>query len=152
MWRRPPGAVESGPVTRLELHPLASDKRAKDLAQLLDRLQRGGVRVVVWVADEGRRQILDDYLWTYEKLAFVPHLLWSPQLGEVADPVVLVGEPANPNRATVLIVGDELPPGKWAAEFAEVHDLIGPGEDGERRRAFWERWREDPESDPGTTA
>lgn len=131
-------------MTRLELHPLASDKRARELAAVVERLQREGIRVVVWVADEGRRQILDDYLWTFDKLAFVPHLLWTAGLGDVDDPVVLVGEPANPNRATVLVVGDELPPGAWAASFDEVHDLIEPGSGGERRRAFWEQLRQDP--------
>ena len=129
----------------LELHPLSSPKRAGELVRLVETLVGNRRRVVVWVADEGRRQILDDYLWTYEKLAFVPHLLWSPQLGEVEDPVVLVGEPANPNRADVLVVGDELPPGTWAAGFEEVHDLIGPGDDGDRRRTFWERWQQNPD-------
>jgi len=130
-------------MARLELHQLASDKRARELAALIERLHRQGARVVVWVADEGRRQILDDYLWTYDKLAFVPHLLWHGGLGDVDDPVVLVGEPVNPNRAAVLVVGDELPPGPWAASFDEVHDLIEPGSGGERRRASWERWRVD---------
>lgn len=102
--------------------------------------------VVVWVADEGRRQILDDYLWTFQKLAFLPHVLWGPELGEMDDPVVLVGEAANPNRATVLVVGDDPPPGGWAATFDEVHDFIPPGETGDERRAFWDRWQADPES------
>lgn len=135
-------------MTRLELHPLASDKRARELAAVVERLQREGIRVVVWVADEGRRQILDDYLWTFDKLAFVPHLLWTAGLGDVDDPVVLVGEPVNPNRAAVLVVGDELPPGAWAASFDEVHDLIEPGSGGERRRAYWESWRADADAAP----
>jgi DNA polymerase IIIc chi subunit len=132
-------------MARLELHPLSTDKRAGELAAILDTLHRRRVRVVVWVADEGRRQILDEYLWTFQKLAFVPHALWGPELGEVEDPIVLVGEPANPNHATVLVIGDDPPPGEWAATFDEVHDLIVPGEGGERRRDFWERWKRDPE-------
>ncbi|MFV2071966.1 MAG: DNA polymerase III subunit chi [Thermoanaerobaculales bacterium] len=132
-------------MARLELHPLSSEKRAGELAALLERLHRARSRVVVWVADEGRRQILDDYLWTFRKLAFVPHVVWSPSLGEVEDPVALVGEASNPNRATVLVVGDDPPPGEWAATFEEVHDLIPPGSAGEERRSFWERWREDPD-------
>ncbi len=131
-------------MARLELHPLSTDKRAGELAALLDTLHRRRVRVVVWVADEGRRQILDEYLWTFQKLAFVPHALWGPELGEVEDPIVLVGELANPNRATVLVIGDDPPPGEWAATFDEVHDLIAAGEGGERRRGFWERWKTDP--------
>ncbi len=133
-------------MARLELHQLSSDKRAGELAALLSRLHEAHARVVVWVADEGRRQILDDYLWTFQKLAFLPHLLWGPELGEVEEGIVLVGEPANPNRATVMVVGDDLPPGAWAATFDEVHDLIEPGGGGDERRALWERWKEDPEA------
>ena len=124
-------------VARLELHQLSSGKRAGELATLLERLHGLRKRVVVWVADEGRRQILDDYLWTYRKLAFVPHALWSPALGDVVDPIVLVGEPANPNRASVLVIGDDPPPAEWAATFEEIHDLIAPGTDGEERVEFW---------------
>ena len=133
-------------MARLELHDLKSDKRAGELTKLLSQLHEKRSRVVVWVADEGRRQILDDYLWTYQKLAFLPHLLWGPNLGDVDEAIVLVGEEANPNRATVLVVGDDPPPGAWAATFDEVHDLIAPGENGEERKAFWTRWQEDPES------
>ena len=139
-------AVESLVVAKVELHPLSSTKRAGELAALLGEIYKNRVRAVVWVADEGRRQILDDYLWTFQKLAFLPHAIWNPSLGDVDEPVVLVGEPANPNRATVLLVGDELPPGGWAATFEEVHDFIEPGPVGDDRRSFWERWREDPET------
>lgn len=126
-------------MARIELHVLKIPKRAKQVAELLDQLHRQGARVVVWVADEGRRQILDDYLWTFEKLAFVPHILWSQPLGEVDDPIVLVGEAANPNRASMLVVGDDLPDGSWAATFDVVHDLVGADEDGAARREFWDR-------------
>jgi DNA polymerase IIIc chi subunit len=133
-------------MARLELHELQTEKRAGELSALLSKLYESRARVVVWVADEGRRQILDDYLWTFQKLAFLPHVLWGPNLGDVEEAVVLVGEPANPNRATVLVVGDDLPPGAWAATFDEVHDLIPPGVSGERRVEFWERWKSDPET------
>ena len=132
-------------MAHLELHQLKTEKRAGELTALLSRLYESRARVVVWVADDGRRQILDDYLWTYQKLAFLPHLLWGPELGEVDEPIVLVGEPANPNHASVIVVGDDPPPGAWAATFDEVHDLIAPGESGERRTEFWERWKADPE-------
>ncbi len=139
-------AIESLIVAKLELHPLSSEKRAGELTGLLDKIYRNRSRVVVWVADEGRRQILDGYLWTYQKLAFLPHVLWNPALGEVDEPIVLVGETANPNGATVLLVGDEVPPGEWAASFDEVHDFIEPGSGGDERRDFWRRWQEDPQS------
>ncbi len=96
-------------MTRLVLHDLQSDKRAGELARLIESLAADGHRLVVWVADEGRRQIFDDWLWTFDKGSFVPHAAWQPSLGDVEDPVVLLGEPANPNSATVLVIGDDLP-------------------------------------------
>ena len=45
-----------------------------------------------------------------------------------------------PNGATVLVIGDDLPGEDWAKEFDEVHDLIPPGDEGEERRAWWQRW------------
>jgi len=128
-------------VTRLELHDLTGSKRAGELTKLVEGLYRARRRVVIWVTDQGRLQILDDYLWTYEKLAFLPHAVWSGGGDQADEPIVLTSEPANPNGAEVLVVGDGLPPGEWAAGFDEVHDLIPPEDAGEERRAFWDRWR-----------
>lgn len=120
------------------LHRLPGTKRAFEVATLAERLQREGHRLVIWVEDDGRRTILDDFLWTYDRLSFVPHVLWRESMGAVEDPVVLVGEPANPNRADLLLVGDEVPPAGWAEGFAVVHDLALPGEAGGARRTSWE--------------
>jgi DNA polymerase IIIc chi subunit len=128
-------------MPRLELHPLPGAKRAAELVRLVERLYRDRRRVVVWVGDRGRLQILDDYLWTYEKLAFVPHGVGVEGEG-MDDPVALVSDAMNPNGAEVLVVGDGLPPGEWAAGFHEVHDLVPGGEAGNERREFWQRWKE----------
>jgi DNA polymerase IIIc chi subunit len=126
-------------VTRLELHPLPGAKRAAEVAQLLARLHRERRRVVVWVSDEGRMKILDDFLWTADKLGFLPHAVAAEAVDMAGEPVVLVCRPVNPNRAAVLVVGDGLPPLDWAAGFDEVHDLVAPGAPGEERRAHWQQ-------------
>jgi DNA polymerase IIIc chi subunit len=131
------------PMARLVLLDLRTDKRAADLARLIESLTAQGRRLVVWVADEGRRKIFDDWLWTFDRGSFIPHLQWQPSLGAVDDPVVLLGVEANPNDAEVLVVGDELPPAGWAHGFAEVHDLIPPGNEGQARRSWWDEWRGD---------
>jgi DNA polymerase-3 subunit chi len=127
-------------MTRVVLHDLQSDKRAGELARLIELLAADGHRLVVWVADEGRRQIFDDWLWTFDKQSFVPHSVWQTTLGEVEDPVVLLGELGNPNGATVLVIGDDLPDENWARGFDEIHDLVPPGDEGGERRAWWQRW------------
>lgn len=128
-------------TTKLELHDLPGEKRAGEIVRTVERLYGEGLRLAIWVADEGLRSLLDDYLWTFQKLSFVPHIVWDETLGEVEDPVVLLGTTANPNGATALIVGDDPPPGEWAASFDQVHDFIPPGDAGEERRAFWSDWR-----------
>ncbi len=126
-------------MARLELHPLPGAKRAAEVADLVARLHGERRRVVIWVSDDGRMRILDDFLWTSDKLAFLPHAVWAEGADVADEPVVLVCRPANPNRAEVLVVGDGLPPLDWAAGFDEVHDLVAPGEPGEERRAYWKQ-------------
>jgi len=125
-------------VTRLVLHPLPGAKRAAEVADLVARFHAERRRVVVWVSDEGRLQVLDEFLWTSDKLSFLPHAAWAEGADLVDEPVVLVCRPVNPNHAEVLVVGDGLPPLDWAAGFEEVHDLVAPGEPGDERRAYWQ--------------
>lgn len=129
-------------MTRIMMHPLPGDKRAGLVVREIVRLYGEGRRTVVWVADDHLRGVLDDYLWTFEQLAFVPHVAWNETLGEVEDPVVLVGQQVNPNNAEALVVADELPPDEWVIQFEEVHDFLPPGEAGDQRSAWWEAWRE----------
>jgi DNA polymerase-3 subunit chi len=98
---------------------------------------------VVWVEDESRAAILDDYLWTFDRLSFVPHAIAADGVNASDEPVVLVTTPVNPNRAEVLVVADGLPPLDWAAGFAEVHDLLPPGAAGDERRSHWAGWSGD---------
>ena len=95
-------------------------------------------RVVVWVSDEGRLRILDDFLWTADKLGFLPHAVAAEGVDMTGEPAVLVCRPVNPNRAAVLVVGDGLPPLDWAAGFDEVHDLVTPDAAGDERRVHWQ--------------
>ncbi len=131
--------------TRVELLELQTPKRAGELCRLIEKLHGEGCRVVVWVSDDGLRQVFDDFLWAFDDSTFIPHVLWTASMGDVEDPVVLVGEPANPNRGDELVVADEFPPEDWARSFAVVHDAIPPGEDGVERRAWWDRWMKSPQ-------
>ncbi len=124
--------------SELVLHELEGPKRVGQLIKVLEGLYRERVPVVVWVGDEGRRQILDDFLWTYSHLGFLPHSMWAGNMGEVSDPIVLVGEEGTPNGAKVLVVGDGLPTHEWAATFEKIHDFIPPGEEGTKRRQWWD--------------
>jgi DNA polymerase IIIc chi subunit len=130
-------------VVRVITHPLPGSKRARGVVEEIVRLYGDRRRVVVWVAADERRAALDEYLWNFEKLAFVPHLVWTEEMGAVEDPVVIVGEAANPNRGEALVVADDPPPASWVGDFDEVHDFIVDGDEGAERDAWWRRWREE---------
>ena len=128
-------------MPRLELHQLPGQKRAAEVTRCVEGLYRDGRRVVIWVGDRGRLKVLDDYLWTYEKLSFMPHAVWVAE-GVTDEPVILTSDPVDIDGVDVLVVGDGLPPADWIAGFAEVHDFVSPGGDGEERVQFWQRCRE----------
>lgn len=131
-----------GAVAELHLHRIDGTKRAGWVVQTVDELYRAGHRVAVWVADDSRRSILDEYLWTFEQGSFIPHVQWTPDRDEVADAVVLLGVEGNPNGATDLVVADDAPPAEWAASFERVHDVITGDGEGEERESFWQQWRD----------
>ncbi|RLE27293.1 MAG: hypothetical protein DRJ65_03265 [Acidobacteria bacterium] len=129
-------------MTRVMTHALPSPKRAGLVVREVERLYSEGRKTIVWVADDRLRTVLDEYLWTYEQLSFVPHIVWTEGMDKVRDPVVLVAQEANPNGAEALVIADEVPPEDWVSTFDEVHDFIPPGDEGVEREAWWTRWRE----------
>lgn len=120
---------------RVVLHRLSGSKKALDACRLVEKLYLAGEKVVVWFQDQGRAAIFDQYLWTFSDTSFVPHRLVMDR-GEVDEPVaIVVGELANPNQASHLVVV-ELPKNlKHVAGFALVHDLLLAGEE---RKDRWE--------------
>ena len=128
-------------MTRVLFHQLPGEKRAPSVLREAIRLYEEGRPCLIWVEDSGHRAAFDEYLWNYEKLAFVPHLNWNSGMGEVVDPIVLLGEAGAPNGAEILLVGEGMPPEDWTGRFSEIHEFLPPGDKGESRRHFWEEWQ-----------
>jgi DNA polymerase IIIc chi subunit len=129
---------KSEKVPTVVLHRLGGTKKAQEACRLVESLYQKGKRVAVYVSDPGRAAVLDDYLWTFSQPSFVPHALWDGH-GEVEDPVVvLAGVLANPNVATVLVVGDRIAEPAQAAGFEEVHDFVTAAPEDEGKSKAWE--------------
>lgn len=124
--------------TKVVLHSLGGTKKALDACRLVESLYQRGKRVTVFLSDSGRAAMLDEYLWTFAQHSFVPHVLWDGQ-GEVEDPVVLItGTLANPNGASVLVIGDRIAEPGEAGGFREVHDFVTTAPEDEGKRKAWE--------------
>jgi len=135
MTGRTTGSAALGPVT---LHRLSGSKKALEACRLAEALYRSGARVVVFLADRGRAAVLDEYLWTFAQNSFVPHALWDGS-GAPEEPVVIVsGSLANPNSATVLLIGDRLEAPDSARGWGEIHDFVTGAAEDEGKKAAWE--------------
>jgi DNA polymerase III subunit chi len=75
------------------------------LPPLLEKSLERGWRVVVQSTSEERAEALDTHLWTYRDDSFLPHATW--QTADAAEqPIVLIAEEGNPNRAHVRFLVD----------------------------------------------
>jgi DNA polymerase-3 subunit chi len=75
------------------------------LPPLLEKSLERGWRVVVQATSEERADALDAHLWTYRDDSFLPHA--TSRIGDAAEqPIVLIAEEGNPNRAHVRFLVD----------------------------------------------
>ncbi len=111
-------------VARVIVHRLSGSKKARDACQLVESLYLAGRRVQVWLADERKAAMFDEYLWTFADEAFVPHARWEGN-GEVEEPVVVTSGPLlRWGQAQVLILLDPPEDVENLSLFEEVHDFV----------------------------
>ena len=99
------------------------------LPPLLEKSLERGWRVVVQSTSEERADALDAHLWTYRDDSFLPHATW--RVGDAPEqPIVLIAEEGNPNRANVRFLVDNaaLP---IDSESYQRLVLVFNGDDGE---------------------
>jgi DNA polymerase III subunit chi len=108
------------------------------LPPLLEKSLERGWRVVVQSTSEERAEALDTHLWTYRDDSFLPHATW--QTADAAEqPIVLIAEEGNPNRAHVRFLVDNaaLPAD---SESYERLVLVFNGDDSEALAAARGAW------------
>ncbi|KIZ42759.1 MULTISPECIES: DNA polymerase III subunit chi [Rhodopseudomonas] len=77
----------------------------KVLPALLEKSLERGWRVVVQSGSEQHVDALDAHLWTYRDDSFLPHATWRAA-DAAHQPIVLMAEDGNPNRANVRFLVD----------------------------------------------
>ncbi|MEH2509283.1 DNA polymerase-3 subunit chi [Nitrobacteraceae bacterium AZCC 1564] len=127
-------------MTEVLFYHLQDTTLEKVLPPLLEKSLERGWRVAVQTGSEERAEALDAHLWTYRDDSFLPHGTWRDS--DAADqPVVLVMDEANPNKANVRFVVDTAGlPGDCATYDRVV--LVFNGEDDEALNAARTAWTE----------
>ena len=124
-------------MTEIAFHFNAPDKLAY-VCRLLRKAVSGGARAVVSGPEDILAQ-LDQQLWTFSALDFVPHCMaGSPARVLDASPVVLaVDAQQAPARPVLVNLGDLVPAG--FERFERLIEVVS-GDDGDRALAR-ERWK-----------
>lgn len=124
-------------MTEIAFHFNAPDKLAY-ACRLLRKAVGGGARVIVR-GDEALLRRLDQQLWTFSPLDFVPHCVGdSPAAVRAASPIVLQSDLQQaPHHQVLLNLGDDVPAG--FERFERLIEVVSLEDDD--RAGARERWR-----------
>lgn len=125
-------------MTEILFYHLQDTTLEKVLPPLLEKSLERGWRVAVQTGSEERAEALDAHLWTYREDSFLPHGTWRDN--DAPDqPVVLVMDEGNPNKANVRFIVDTAGLPKDCAAYDRVV-MVFNGDDDEAlsvARAAW---------------
>ena len=130
-------------MTRVEFIELNRPERARVLCDLAEEFYLAGQRVLVMVQDDNQGVTLDQFMWSWKKGAFVPHIYQNGSVECHDEPVVIVAEEENPNGAQVLLMGvtcslEFTRHFRHVIDFAEAFDDTRLDESRERFRIYRE--------------
>lgn len=126
-------------MTRVDFHFNAPDKIGYG-CRLVRKIHRAGQKVVVCGTDVALLERLDEALWTFSALEFIPHV-WAQDALAAQTPVVLSGmngaTESLPHHEVLVNLGGAQPP--WFASFERLIEVVG--DDEADRAGARERWR-----------
>lgn len=128
-------------MPRVQFYHNAPDPLAL-ACELTARAHGGGRHVVLRVADAAAARTLDELLWQFDQLAFVPHVLAdSPLAGETPVLITTAGSGSDwPHRDMLFNLAADLPEGY--EHFRMVVEIIGQSEaDKTPARARWQHYK-----------
>lgn len=92
-------------MTKAYFYKLQKPEKALHLCQLAEQYLQQGKRVLIVVDDENQGVTLDRFMWSWDKVSFVPHVYDNGAVDCLDEPVVISSHEENPNGAQVLIMG-----------------------------------------------
>ncbi len=130
-------------MTHVEFIKLNRPERARILCDLAEEFYLAGQRVLVMVQNDNQGVTLDQFMWTWKKGAFVPHVYENGSVECHDEPVVIVAGEENPNGAQVLLMGVQcslefIRHFQHVIDFAETFDEASLEESRERFRSYRE--------------
>jgi DNA polymerase III subunit chi len=123
-------------MTRVDFH-FNADNRLQHCCRLIRKIYRAGQKVVVFDDDAAQLARLNQTLWTFSPLDFIPHVMASAKDASQT-PVLLASEPVEFPHHDVLVNLSTSPP-EFFSRFERLIEVVGT-DDGDREQARG-RWR-----------
>lgn len=129
-------------MTRVDFHSKVPDKLLY-ACRLVRKARAADMRVVVFARDSQQLSALDEALWTFSELDFLPHVMADDALASQT-PVILTddAEAALPHHQILINLSGETP--AHFARFERLFEVISTDEDDltagrERYRQYQQR-------------
>jgi DNA polymerase-3 subunit chi len=106
-------------MTRVEFVKLDRPEKARLLCELTEEFYLQGMRVLVIIQDDNQGVTLDQFMWTWKKGSFLPHVYDNGAVECLDEPVVIAAREENANGASVLIAGQPC-----SVEFARQFQVV----------------------------
>lgn len=126
-------------MAEIGFYHLRTTPLERALPNILERALAAGHRIVVMAGSRERVEHLDDLLWTYNDVSFLPH--GSAREGQAErQPIWLTAVDENPNRASMLVLLDGATSMRLQ-DYARCCDIFD-GNDEAVVEAARHRWKE----------
>ena len=127
-------------MTRVDFH-FNAENRLQHCCRLIRKIYRAGQKVVVFDNSPVHLAKLDQTLWTFSQLEFIPHVMAS-SAEALETPVLLACEPVEFPHHDVLVNLSPNPP-EFFSRFERLIELVSTDEsDRERARGRWRFYKE----------
>ena len=130
-------------MSRVEFVKQERPEKARLICELAEEYYLRGERVLALVEDDNQGVTLDQFMWTWKKGSFLPHVYDNGTVECLDEPVVITVREVNANGAQVLISGhpcslDFARQFQVVVDFAELYDDRLREASRERFRAYRE--------------
>ena len=105
-------------MTEANIYQLSKSLWVKSFPKLLEGIVNRGNKVLVYCESDEFMAKLDDLLWTFEQLAFLPHATYKDERKE-EQPILLNTTESNPNNSNVLAIAGKFLP-KELTKFEKI--------------------------------
>ena len=92
-------------MTQVSMYELTVTPLEKTLPKLMEKVFESGKNSIIMASSEDRVENLNNILWTFSTLTFLPHGSKKDGFADL-QPIWLTTQQENPNEATVMVLTD----------------------------------------------